>query len=495
MTGLRRFRLALPNRAAVGRRRMTLRRDREGAVAMLFALAALPLLGLVGLAIDFGFATQAKSQLALAADTAAMQATVTAANAFATGTTTLAQAESLGVTAGQNWFAIQAGNVIAGSNYASPTVTIAYNEGTFTTSLSYQVDVGTFFGRLFGVPTIAESGSSQAVVTNSSYVNVTFLLDNSSSMLIASTQSGITTLDALTAQLHTTPWPARAPVAGTPCAFACHWTTTANASDTLTGAYPEDLYGVARNANPPVQLRFDVLVSATATAINSMNAVEQRTMIPNQFGVGVFTFNCVLSEIYPVGTANAACPATAPTISPTTISSTSLLQALPAVNAMVTPVVQDSADTNFSGPDGAMAQLTALLPTAGDGSSPSQARQALFIVTDGMQDWGTRVIPTNEGPMNPVTVTPQDCDAAKAKGITVYVIYTTYDEDSTVLLFGNSALKPYLDGTASPGMVASLQACASSPADFIEATDATSIQAAFTSLLQVALSSPVRFTR
>jgi len=175
---------------------------------------------------------------------------------------------------------------------------------------------------------------------------------------------------------------------------------------------------------------------------------------------------------------------------------------------MQTPVTDDAANTNFSGPTGAMAQITSLLPRGGDGATAANPRQALLIVTDGMQDYnpipgdGNRTIVGNpstssyqEGPMNPDTVTPRDCDAAKAKGIIVYVIYTTYDADSTVLLYNNSELAPYLAGTSDPGMVASLQACASTPNFFIQATDAAAITSAFNTLLQTALSSPGRFTQ
>ncbi len=97
--------------------------------------------------------------------------------------------------------------------------------------------------------------------------------------------------------------------------------------------------------------------------------------------------------------------------------------------------------------------------------------------------------------MNPQTVSPSDCAAAKAKGITIYVIYTTYDADSSVLLYSNSELAPYLAGTSSPGFVSSLEACASAPADFLQAANSGAIATAFDELLATALSSAGRFTQ
>jgi Flp pilus assembly protein TadG len=468
--------------AALSRvRRSALPTDRRATIAIIFALAAIPLLGLVGLAVDFGFATQAKSQLSLAADAAAMQATVTAANAYNTGGADLAQAEDLGQTAGLSWFTVQSGSLIdSASPPPAPSIAITYNAGVFTTTLTYQVSVSTYFGRMFGVSSIAESGTSQAVISLGTFIDVSFLLDNSSSMTIASTQAGINKLNALTNAYSgqyppalvgsppTPPSPYFPPLQ--PCAFACHWTsTTGTTKDGLFGR-SDDFYGIAKKHH--IQLRFDVLKNATATSIGTM---QGREIVPNQFGIGVFTFNSALTQIYPTTVGQ--------------VTSTDLADALPAVEAMDTPVTNDAANTNFTGPDGAMAQLTALLPASGDGSTAAAAQQAMIIVTDGMEDWGSREIPAAEGP-----ITPDNCAAAKAKGITVYVLYTTYDADSSVLLYTNSALAPYLAGTESPGMVASLQACASQPSDFIQATNAAAITAAFNTLLLTALASAGRFT-
>ncbi len=450
---------------------------------MMFGLAAIPLFGLVALAVNFGFATQAKSQVTLAADTASMQATVTAANAYRGGAT-LANAILAGQNAGQAWFSVQAGTVLDSTVSSLPTVAVTYNSGTFTATVTYNVVMKTFFAPMFGTGGVAESGMSQAVITLATFVDITFLLDNSSSMTIASTAAGITALEGATpvykgqyppALVGTPPGPpsgAFPPLQ--PCAFACHWTSKPGTAADGLAQFTDDFYGVARQAN--IQLRSDVLQSATATAIGTMQSLELIAN-QNQFGIGIYTFGSALSQIYPPAGSGLT-------------SSLDLADALPAVQAMTTPVTNDAANTNFGGPGGAMAQLTALLPAGGDGSTAAASKQALIIVTDGMEDWNDRSVPGNKGPFNNA-----DCAAAKAKGITVYVLYTTYSDDPSVLLYDNIALKPYLDSTslATDGMVPQLTACASAPTDFIQATDANGIASAFNILLQTALSAPGRY--
>ena len=438
----------------------SMRRDRRGGVALLSALTLIPVLGLTGLAIDFGFVSQAKSQLNLAADSAALTATMTAAQAFTAGQSNyIAQ----GQAAGQQWFNAESGAVV-NTTVKAPTVSVTQSGNVFTSSVSYTASVPTFLARLFGVSTVNLGGSSSATMPTKAYSVVTFLLDNSSSMLIASTSAGISTMNAAT--------PSYSSLSGIPpglgglqCSFACHWTSSNSGHRKLVSA---DYYGVARSLG--VQLRFDVLQQATQTAIQTMISDE---LIANQFSTSVYTFNNGLLQIYPA--------------SQSQTSSTDLTDALTAVERIQTPVTQDASNTDFPT---IMTDLGNITTAAGDGSSAATPKKALIIVTDGMADYSTRDIPTTEGPLN-----PSDCAAMKAKGYSVYVLYTPYSSDPSVLLFNNAALAPYLAGTASPGMVSSLQACASSAANFAQANDPASVVADMNQMLQSALGLGARFTQ
>jgi Flp pilus assembly protein TadG len=442
-------------------------RDRTGGVAIIFAVSIFPVILVSGAAIDLGFVTQATSQLSAAADSAALAAATTAANAF---TAQQQNYLTVGQTAGAQFFSSQATTVMDTIAPAA-SVNVTQTGATFSATVTYTASVSTYFAWLFGVVTVPVSGLSSSTISANAYVAVTFLLDNSSSMLIASTQAGVNFLDSIIPVGPNTPnvpaglsqasvnaVPGAGGLGGLQCAFACHW-----------DANNKDYYGLARANN--VQLRFDVVQSAVASAINEMIALEA---IPNQFSVGIYTFNNTLTQIYPS--------------TPNQSTSTNLSSGITAAQAMQSPVVPDAANTNFPT---IMASLAAASTAAGNGSSPTSPKKALIIVTDGLADYGSRSIPTTEGPINPA-----NCTAMKNLGYNVYVLYTTYitTPSNLVLPFSNSALLPYLNGTQAPTMAGSLQSCASAPTNYIQASVPADITAAMTQLLKAALANSGRLT-
>ena len=223
---------------------------------------------------------------------------------------------------------------------------------------------------------------------------------------------------------------------------------------------------------------FDVVQSAVAAAIGAMIPPP----IPNQFSVNIYTFGTpnpngtVLTAIYqdPPGSPNPSAGAM-------------------AAAAIQTPVGSDAANTDFPT---TMIELAAASSAAGDGSTLATPRKALIIVTDGVKDYPTipggnnRPIPSNEGPID-----PRNCDAMKALGYSVYVLYTTYFTTpgplpvDPVLLY-NRALAPYLAPPATPGI-----GCASSPSNYQAASNPADIDAAMTELLKSALGNGGRFTQ
>jgi Flp pilus assembly protein TadG len=527
--------------------------DRRGVVALIFGLSAIPVIGLVGLAVDYGFAAQAKAQLALVADTATMQAVTTAAavyrsEAAANNPNALSDALAKAAAAGQSWFSIQSGTVLNATvtGPVIPTVRPQYgqlNNGAlsgFTATVTYTANVSTYFGGMFGVSTIAESGTSEAVVNENNFVNVTFLLDNSSSMNLVANQSDVTTLQNAVANYNTNHFAAGVVGNGLvpvitggvanevrqsdplPCAFACHWTTTAGTAADGNAGFTDDYYGIARAKG--IQVRFDLVQSAVASAVQTMIANEQ---IAGQYGIGVFEFNAPL-QCTPVVQGPAplpVCPQPGPsdtalyevypnaTNSPVAgqIAGTDLNAALTAAQGIVTPVSVDYANTLFGGSNGAMQKLTALIPQAGSGATASSPQQAMIIITDGIEDflpqqpdppplgvYGGRQIPGQEDTPGVGVERPflsSDCAYAKAKNINVFVIYTTYFDNASLLPFGNYLLAPYLTGTDSVDVVPELTACASSPQNFIQASDAAAIGSAVQQFLLAALRGSGRFSQ
>jgi Flp pilus assembly protein TadG len=181
--------------------RLKLARDRRGVMAIMFAFALIPLIIVVSLAIDYGFAVQARSQLNLAADAAAMQAVRVASQSLNNGAT-VAQSTTAGINAGQQWFAAQLGSLKTGTvpaNNVNVALTYTASPGAFTANVTYSGTIQTQLGLSGILPTSwSISGNATALVSNS-YLEVLMMLDNSSSMQIGATSADIETLMALTA--------------------------------------------------------------------------------------------------------------------------------------------------------------------------------------------------------------------------------------------------------------------------------------------------------
>ncbi len=442
--------------------------DRSAGIALMFAVAAIPIIGTIGIAVDLGFVTQTKTQLNAASDAAALAAAKVAADAFTAGQQNYIAA---GQTAGTEWFKSQTNSVL-GPKAPDPTVTVTQSGAVFSSKVTYQGSITPYFAPLFGVSQVALGGLSSATITTTAYVSVTFLLDNSSSMLIAATQAGVDKMNSLTpitddAKDPTKKGPKKrkdvaSGLGDLQCAFACHWDAGGN-----------DYYGLARDNN--IQLRFDVLQTAAASAINQMISQQK---IANQFAVAVYTFAStpnLLNQIYPADTNQPI--------------STNLTDGVTAVQNFQTPVVADDGNTNFPA---AMQALVQQSTAAGDGSTVDKRRKALIIVTDGLVDYQPRTTPTSKGPINPA-----DCVAMKNLGYNVYVLYTTYitTPSNLVLPFDNIDLLGYINGTKSPAMIPSLQSCASAPTNFAQASDPAAINTAMTQMLQAALGNGGRYTQ
>jgi Flp pilus assembly protein TadG len=195
---------------------------RTGAISIMFATMIIPLLIIVGLAVDFGFYVRAQAQLNLAADSAAMHAVRAAALAAQnnapsntsqtggsqTGNTSWNYA---GVRAGEEWFTAQA-TLVKGftSSTAATTesstqtgsqslmgvaVTVTYNVPKYTATVTYSGTMNTIFGKIAGVKSWPIAGTATSVI-GYNYVDIGIMIDNSQSMLIGATTSDINAMMA-----------------------------------------------------------------------------------------------------------------------------------------------------------------------------------------------------------------------------------------------------------------------------------------------------------
>ncbi len=460
--------------------RFGLYRDRRSSVSVIIAAAAVPLVGLIGLAIEYGFWNQTKSQFEVAADTAALNA----AKVAAIGLTAIAPPDpnwrSEAANAGTLWFnaALAQHTGFHFKDNKNLSVNVVRNGQSVTATVAYSATVPVQIGAFFGVSSFPLSGQSANTISIGGYTNITLLLDNSSSMLIGATDKDIKIMENYTpcstesanegqplAGDWTGPVPTGCAIPAAPCGFACH-----NRPNSGTSASNYDYLWLARNpgARPAgtkhnkVTLRFDVVQDAVTNVIRTM---EHTNVLKDQFQIGIYSFNFQPNAVWPL--------------------SADLAAGLTAVRAMQTPVVNDVADTNFPL---ALQNMATVMQEGGDGTSPGTPTQNLFIVTDGIQDYtsqsGGRVL----GPINPA-----DCDAIKAKNVSIYVLYTTYTPLPYNPFYVNN-IASYL-GHPSPNAVeTALQACASGPANFFVATSPDEIDQALLAMLAATIRTPARFT-
>ena len=417
-------------------------RARRGTDAFLTALHALPLVGLTGLAIDFGNATLARARLDAASDSAALLATTVASNqslAGAANPTGTAEAAAL-----QRFKAEAASqpNVTLGPVTAS----VSNSGALFTSKVTYQGAYQTYFGSLFGVGQIALGGSSASSLSLNPFVDIHVLMDVSSSMTIAATQTDINTMQALTAAyVPSGPVPGNV-VVGEACAFACHWATNGT-----------DFLALARNNG--VTLRLDVLRSAVGNLITNIASLNKQ----GAFRLGLATFNEAFSVIYPAS---------------------SSISGATAALAQIAPDINDCSnncpETYFTN---AMSSLGPVVGVSGNGATQATSQKFLFIVTDGLVDQYSG----SDRQIGPII--PSACAAIKAAGVTVLTLYTPY-----LPLTNNAFYNTYVAPIQSQ-IAPQLQACASSPALAYEADNAADIDARLQTMLAAVIQSSGHLTQ
>ena len=527
-------------------------RSRRGAVAVMFGLAVVPLAMSVGLAVDYGIYVRVRSQLNLAADTAAMEAVRVASKTYGNGQS-LAAMQTAGQAAGTQWFKAQMGTLLSGIvPDSSINVAVSYvaSPSRFTANVSYAGTVPTNFGGLFHVANLAVSGASTAVISNS-YVEVLMLLDNSSSMLIGAKLSDIVALEN-----------------ATPCSPQSAYL---NPQQPMDGTY-------TWNYKTPYGYRFDGSEQAPPVTVNGScnsgytgdpsacpyapslsNIDSTNTWRCKNTGGGVQTTfysgsngyygtnskapGAKLAGTYGVPTAPCgfACHdrsdnndyyALARSLSPKIQLRLDVVQQ--AAGSVVSTLQSEQQEANQftvgiyqfndnlqqfypaagsnqeAGPDLTTAQTVIqnagphLSTTNNNTNFPLSARSLNNIVTsagDGTTPTGplkNLFIVTDgmenssdKGPM--VTANLNSCDQFWSKGINVYVLYTPYLPLPNAFYLSND--KQYAEptnGNTDSANVTALKACARYPSNFFQASDPDAINTAMQAMLASALNTPGR---
>jgi Flp pilus assembly protein TadG len=391
-------------------------RDRRANVAMITALCAVPLVAMVGFAIDYGTALSNKAKLDQATDAAAMVAITTAknlANNQGGSLTTPVDVLAAGQAAGLQAFAANAGR-LAFASVPTPTVTVTQGAGQkIQAVVSYSaVGTQTNFSSLIGLKTIPVSGSATASLVTGTYLDFYLLIDMSGSMGLPTSSSGQSQLAAVNPDLLSS-FPGG-------CMFACHFSGYQG-------------YDVTRQYNIP--LRVDSVESAVCSLFTTAIATESMTGLTGQFRVGIYPFIQNVEAFWPLDTnltkgINAVTGQSSGTC-PSTMTSTGLVTRLDQGLDATPSNPLGSGGTNFANamtPRGSGYGIGGYITTLGNGSTSSNSKPYVFLITDGMNNSQTYTQEQGfQGGSNPTPFYSQAaCDALKNQGVTISILYIPY---------------------------------------------------------------------
>ena len=417
-------------------------RDTKGNVAIIFALAMMPILGVLGMSMDYTLAGRRQAQLKSIADAAALMTTSPSGMAL---TSTAAQASAVAM------FNAQAA-LVGGASISSLAITVqdtTASNGAITrvTTVPFSGSSKNNFAALLNMQTIPIGG--QSTVSRSTAPNIDFylLLDTSPSMGIAATPSGIDTMVSKTQKQGG-------------CAFACH-ETNPTSGDVAGNPGGEDNYALARHLG--VALRIDLVQQATSNLIQTASSTEATNKAV--YRVATYTFDQSFQTVTNLTNNLAQAQSDTSNIQMLQVYSNGCLTASNCNNDM---------DTQF---DQAMANSESI-PNPGKGTNASgdTPQEVLFIVTDGVIDeqypnYGSTDMTTNGRTITTIGHEYDYCTPLKNRGVRIAVLYTTYNPLPT-----NGFYMTYVN-PFQPNIPTSLQNCAS-PGLFFQVNTGGDISAA-----------------
>jgi hypothetical protein len=424
-------------------------RNSAGGVAPMFAIAAIPLIGAMGAAIDYGRAASVRTQLLAAADAASL-ASVRKSSAAMTAAASMGSDGPIpeGATEATKLFNAE---ITGAKGYTLNSVTADVKKTglNIASTVKFSAQVPMSFMGLFGVSSVAIGGSSTAANNMPLFIDFYLLLDNTPSMGVGATTSDITTMVNNTADK---------------CAFACH-----DKSD------PKNYYNLAKTLG--VTTRIDVLRTATQQLMDTAKATATYS---NQFRMAIYTFGAAAEK-----------PGLTKIQSLTTNLSTAKTSA-GAIDLMTVPYQNYAGDTDTNFPD-VLNDMKDEIPAPGDGSASTKRLKYLFFVSDGVGDringspGCARPVTNSSDPQTGKSYTrcqepldPSWCQSIKKNGTKIAVLYTTYLPLPTNAWY-NSWIKPFENQIAS-----NMQSCASSGLYF-EVSPNQGISEAMNALFQKAV--------
>jgi len=502
--------------------------DRRGNVAVISAVAALPMVAAVGCVIDYSNASMIKTKLQAAADAASL-ATVSVNSSVVTTAKGMSKNGTIsgGSTYATGFFNANLTTSPEDTGYTSlvPAATVSLSGTTITAVVTYTASVSTYFMQLLGYKTVSLSGTSTASYTLPSYINFYLMLDVSGSMSFPATTAEQSRLQAVNPDNYT--------LYPNGCTFACHFTAqgACEQSEQETNVPPSKYtseynpspggycqgFTITRLGTTPatctsttncsnivpadinwsntqvsscstagtsacIQLRADAVGYAVTQLLSTANSSEQVT---NQFQVGLYPFIQNLYSYVPLTTSLTG------TISTDAQNLASLLDT--GVNTNL-----GSGGTHF---ENALNSVNGLITSVGTGTQAAPLPY-IFIVTDGSQDyqtqsngnWGSQNWSANAAvpyqnsatTIMPNSVTSTDyCTTMKNRGIIVAILYIPYETIQNATTFASS--EDIYANNNIPNIPAALKTCAS-PNFFFTANTPTDINNALIAMFDQAVS-------
>jgi hypothetical protein len=367
------------------------------------------------------------------------------------------QSSSNAQTAATNAFNALA-STVTGTTGITPAITVTDNGLIRTATVSYTANSTNNFPNVLklltttGEPNWPISGSAASTASTAPNIDFYLLLDNSPSMNIAATTSGISTMVANTSSQGG-------------CAFACHESDPA--ADNLGNPGGEDNYTLAQNLG--VVTRIQNMATAASTLMSTAASTEASNNATYRMAIYTFSYNGVN------------------TIQSLTSNLTTAANAAAGIdvlevydnNCLTASNCNNDTDTNFPS---AMSAINAIMPTPGTGTASSTPQEVLFLVSDGVEDDNTGTCSqTLDGTRCQAPFDTTWCTTVQNRGIRIAVLYTAYLPLPTNAWY-NTWISPWQSQIAT-----NMQSCASSGLYFAITTDGD-ISAAMQALFEQAVS-------
>ncbi|UMY18705.1 pilus assembly protein TadG-related protein [Methylobacterium organophilum] len=455
--------------------------ETTGSLTVLAALAMIPILGFIGLGIEYGMAVTNKTRLDNAADAAALSAVVTA-KAYVAANANQPGVIDAALIAGQNQaikvFNINAGEVpLTAVSLVPPQ--LQRNGQTLTVTLTYTATVQNTFGKLFMHPTTPLGNTIVAKADLASYLDFYLMVDVSGSMGLPSTELG---MQALARDNHDMWFDYQQG-----CQFACHFVNT-NGWNLAAGK---------------IQLRSDAVNNAVCALLKRASV----QVVPNQYRIGIYPFINDLVTLVPLNDTSAslnALKAAADCTSSWPLAFTKLLDT--GTTQFYTNgdpgTGTGSGGTHF---ENALPRMRQTIKTIGDGTSSKNSKPFVFLITDGMQNYQTYSTVKNGryayagnpsefkwyGPSSfdgskPAAIDPRYCDDLKRSGIIISILYIPYITINYKPNHGYISEENGKVNKISPTLSNPLRACAS-PDYFYTANTPEDITASLNAMFEHAL--------